>query len=167
MIGGIAVIASVVRIHALWVYFNSDDPGYDAIKVRHKHHDAWLKDISLITELQVLLWGQIEINVAIVCASVASLRPLFQSVFANSESLSRSDGLQYQNNRSYGLGSSHFGDTIELTTKDGVKTKVEAQIRDMDSDSQELILDRDEGIRRTIETQMTSERAGGYGFHAQ
>lgn len=37
MIGSIAVIASVVRIHALWVYFNSGDPGYDAIKVR-KHH---------------------------------------------------------------------------------------------------------------------------------
>lgn len=164
MIGGIAVIASVVRIHALWVYFNSDDPGYDAIKVRKIRPPSRYK---LLTMLQVLLWGQIEINVAIVCASVASLRPLFQSVFANSESLSRSGGLQYQNNRSYGLGSSHFGDTIELTTKDGVNTKVEAQIRDMDSDSQELILDRDEGIRRTIETQMTSERAAGYGFHAK
>lgn len=33
MIGGVAVIASMIRIHALWAYFNSDDPAYDAIGV--------------------------------------------------------------------------------------------------------------------------------------
>ena len=33
LIGGIAVIASMIRIHALWAYFHSDDPGYDAIGV--------------------------------------------------------------------------------------------------------------------------------------
>ena len=33
LIGGIAVIASMIRLHALWAYFNSKDPGYDAIGV--------------------------------------------------------------------------------------------------------------------------------------
>lgn len=33
MIGSIAVIASIIRIHALWAYFNSKDMGYDAIGV--------------------------------------------------------------------------------------------------------------------------------------
>lgn len=33
MIGSIAVIASMIRIHALWAYFNSKDMGYDAIGV--------------------------------------------------------------------------------------------------------------------------------------
>ena len=33
MIGSIAVIASMIRIHALWAYFHSKDMGYDAIGV--------------------------------------------------------------------------------------------------------------------------------------
>jgi hypothetical protein len=35
MIGSIAVIASMIRIHALWAYFNSKDMGYDAIGVSY------------------------------------------------------------------------------------------------------------------------------------
>lgn len=42
MIGSVAVIASIIRIHALWAYFNSDDPGYDAIgvstRMEHQHN---------------------------------------------------------------------------------------------------------------------------------
>lgn len=52
-------------------------------------------------------------------------------------------------------------DDLELsTTKGGVNSRIEAQIRDMDSDSQELILDREEGIRRTVETHVSWVRTG-------
>ncbi|KAL1586935.1 hypothetical protein WHR41_04015 [Cladosporium halotolerans] len=148
MIGGFAVIASVIRIHALWAYFNSENPGYDAIGV--------------------LLWGQIEINVGIICASIASLRPLFKSAFSGSQSRSKSSGLQYHAGQHYALGSRQYGEGIDLATGDSktrVNTKIEAELRDMDNDSQELILDKEEGIMRTIETQITSEQVQARGSH--
>lgn len=35
LVGGIAVIASIVRLYALWVYTTTVDVAYDAIFVRH------------------------------------------------------------------------------------------------------------------------------------
>ncbi|KAM0705658.1 hypothetical protein Q7P35_007018 [Cladosporium inversicolor] len=148
MIGSIAVIASMIRIHALWAYFHSKDMGYDAIGV--------------------LLWGQIELNVAIVCASAASLRPLFGSAFAGSGPRSRSGHAQYRSSRNYGLGSSHFGDTVALSMRKGPETKIEAELHGMqDGDSQELILSHEDGIKRTRETNVTSESAGTHDIHGK
>jgi hypothetical protein len=49
---------------------------------------------------------------------------------------------------------------MELVTKEGRErpnTKIEAQLHSMDNDSQEYILGKDDGIKRTIETSVTSE----------
>ena len=159
------MIASVIRIHALWAYFNSDDPGYDAIGVSLTAQSCG----PIHTDRdQVLLWGQIEINVGIICASIASLRPLFKSAFSGSQSRSKSSGLQYHSGRHYVLDSRQYGEGIELAkggSKTRVNTKIEAELRDMDNDSQELILDKEEGIMRTIETQITSEQVQARGPH--
>jgi hypothetical protein len=37
LVGGIAVIASIVRLYALWVYAVTNDPPYDDIFVRTTH----------------------------------------------------------------------------------------------------------------------------------
>lgn len=52
-----------------------------------------------------------------------------------------------------------------LKSHDGrANTKIEAQLRNMDNDSQELILDKEhaDGIRRTVETQIRTEQMGDY-----
>jgi hypothetical protein len=48
MVGGVAVIASIVRLYALWVYAVTDDPPYD--------------------DIFILLLSQIETNAAIISA---------------------------------------------------------------------------------------------------
>ncbi|KAF2175163.1 hypothetical protein K469DRAFT_457304, partial [Zopfia rhizophila CBS 207.26] len=64
MVGSIAVIASIVRLYALYIYTVTKDVAYDAI--------------------MILLWSQIEANIAIISASVPAIRPLFCKTFANS-----------------------------------------------------------------------------------
>ncbi|RYO20532.1 hypothetical protein AA0113_g9777 [Alternaria arborescens] len=64
MVGGIAVIASIVRLYALWVYAVTDDPPYD--------------------DIFILLLSQIEINAAIISASAPALRPLLNKAFTSS-----------------------------------------------------------------------------------
>lgn len=45
----------------------------------------------------------------------------------------------------------------------GPETKIEAELHGMqDGDSQELILSHEDGIKRTRETHVTSESAGGH-----
>ena len=101
------------------------------------------------------------------CASAASLRPLFGSAFSSSGVRSRS-GAHYCSSRNYGLGSSHFGDTLELSMRKGPESKIEAELHGMqDGDSQELILSHEDGIRRTRETHITTESAGTDDFHAK
>ena len=118
--------------------------------------------------LQVLLWGQIELNVAIVCASAASLRPLFGSAFSGSGLNLRSGGVQYRSGRNYALGSSHYGDTLELSMRKGPESKIEAELHGMqDGDSQELILSPGDGIKRTRETRITSEAASVHDLQAK
>ncbi|KAJ4360487.1 uncharacterized protein N0V89_001052 [Didymosphaeria variabile] len=61
LVGGIAAIASIVRLYALYVYTTTQDVAYDAIFI--------------------LLLSQIEVNVAIISASAPALRPLFNKTF--------------------------------------------------------------------------------------
>ncbi|KAF2437920.1 hypothetical protein P171DRAFT_319636, partial [Karstenula rhodostoma CBS 690.94] len=63
LVGGIAVLASIVRLYALYVYTYTQDVAYDAIFI--------------------LLLSQIEVNVAIISASAPALRPFFKKAFKN------------------------------------------------------------------------------------
>lgn len=110
---------------------------------------------------QVLLWSQIELNAAIICSSIASLRPLFKRVFASTAS--RSNGQYYDTGNIYtpNRSTTYEMHSTGLKSHDGrANTKIEAQLRGMDNDSQELILDKEhaDGIRRTVETQISSEQ---------
>ncbi|KAF2117014.1 hypothetical protein BDV96DRAFT_644451 [Lophiotrema nucula] len=75
MVGGIAVIASIVRLYALYVYTTTKDVAYDAIFI--------------------LLLSQIEVNVAIISASAPALRPLFNKAFM---------GASYNRSNTHGAG---------------------------------------------------------------
>ncbi|KAI8932803.1 hypothetical protein NX059_010291 [Plenodomus lindquistii] len=64
MVGGVAVIASIVRLYAIWIYAVTDDPPYD--------------------DIFILLLSQIEVNAAIISASAPALRPLLNKTFTSS-----------------------------------------------------------------------------------
>ncbi|KAM0717774.1 hypothetical protein Q7P37_006106 [Cladosporium fusiforme] len=120
MLGGGAVIASGVRIWALWRYFYGTEITYDAVLI--------------------LLWSQIEINTGIICASIPSLRPLFRRTF---------------NNTTYSHGYHESGTSgilpqrrsvIELSSDPRrnaeIRAAVEAQLRAMDNDSDEMVISK-------------------------
>ncbi|CAI7637465.1 unnamed protein product [Penicillium glandicola] len=69
--GTFASVSSIVRLNALYKYTITTDVSYDAI--------------------QILIWSQVEVNVAIISASAPSLRPLFNNIFKTS-SYARSYG---------------------------------------------------------------------------
>jgi len=77
-VGGIAVVASIVRVYALWLYNVTRDISYDSIFI--------------------LLLSQIEVNVAIISASVPALRPLL-----------RNTSLDFSQPEAYGSG---YGRTV-------------------------------------------------------
>ncbi|OCK79163.1 hypothetical protein K432DRAFT_76178 [Lepidopterella palustris CBS 459.81] len=62
-VGFVAVIASIIRVYALHVYTVGTDTPYNGA--------------------YILLWSQIEINVAIISASIPSLKPLFKRTFGS------------------------------------------------------------------------------------
>ncbi|GAB7323941.1 hypothetical protein MBLNU13_g07360t1 [Cladosporium sp. NU13] len=149
LIGFIAVIASCLRVYFVYKYFNSRDPAFDTI--------------------EILLWSQIELNVAVVCSSIASLRPMFKSAFGGSGPRSNSALRYTPNGRSGFSASRHEQHDFELKAKESrgrPKSKVEAQLVSLDNDSTEYILRLDDGIKRTVETTVTSEeiRRDGHMF---
>ncbi|KAF1951627.1 hypothetical protein CC80DRAFT_480918 [Byssothecium circinans] len=77
MVGGVAVLASIVRLYALWIYTVSKDVPYDAIFI--------------------LLLSQIEVNVAIISASAPALRPLFNRSLYSTYGRSTAYGNTYGN----------------------------------------------------------------------
>lgn len=160
MTGAFASAASIARLHALYRYFNTEDVPYDAI--------------------QILLWTQIEVNVAIISASAPSLRPLFASIFKGSSygrggpSSARHGGY----GSSYGRGKSNYRRTlthhgnshgaIELTSRDeelyagGVHGATQSSSEagkavEDESSSQEHILDHSPNIMKTVVIEMKSE----------
>jgi hypothetical protein len=93
MVGGIAVLASIVRLYALWVYSTTKDVAYDAIFVGSSS-DLIGRYVEVLTFGQILLLSQIEVNVAIISASAPALRPFFKKTFqssSNSRSKKRSE----------------------------------------------------------------------------
>ncbi|KAM0724029.1 hypothetical protein Q7P37_001020 [Cladosporium fusiforme] len=143
LIGGIAIVASCIRIYALWLYFTTDDAPYDAI--------------------YILLLSQIEINMAIVCASIPTLRPLVRKAFSSSlASKSETYGPYHEpSSKSSGIRNKRFSG-IELRSLSGhdrrATTAVEAQLGQMQNSSEELILGKSEGIYQSRTTEVKSER---------
>jgi hypothetical protein len=81
MVGGIAVIASIVRLYALWVYAVTKDPPYDDVFVSFPRPNVAYIHLML---KEILVLSQIEVNAAIISASAPALRPLFKKGFSSS-----------------------------------------------------------------------------------
>ncbi|KAL4868952.1 hypothetical protein BDV12DRAFT_208847 [Aspergillus spectabilis] len=156
--GTFASAASIARLNALYKYTTTKDVSYDAI--------------------QILLWSQIEVNVAIISASAPSLRPLFHRMFKGSSYGKQGpSNSPYPNYGNYGFGDSNYRRTLthgnthvafELTSRDdeaqmnripGVgRSNSTARVTvDDESSSQELILDQHPNIMKTVVIEMKSE----------
>lgn len=88
---------------------------------------------------------------------------MFKSAFGGSGPRSNSALRYAPNGRSGFSASRHEQQDFELKVKEGrgrPKSKVEAQLVSLDNDSTEYILRLDDGIKRTIETSVTSEEIG-------
>ncbi|KAL3470890.1 hypothetical protein BJX99DRAFT_238582 [Aspergillus californicus] len=161
--GTFASAASIARLNALYKYTVTKDVSYDAI--------------------QILLWSQIEANVAIISASAPSLRPLFHRIFKGSSyGRARPSTGPYAAYGTYGNGAeSNYRRTltghnthgaIELTSRDDDDTRgrmpgvhrstSKARIPvDNENSSQELILDQQSPtIMKTVVIEMKSEERG-------
>lgn len=77
-IGSIAVLASIIRVYTLSLW---SDPDADV-----PYAGAY-----------ILIWSQIEINLAIISASIPSLKPLLNRIFGDSATRPRSRRYQYYN----------------------------------------------------------------------
>ncbi|KAH7386866.1 hypothetical protein DE146DRAFT_184936 [Phaeosphaeria sp. MPI-PUGE-AT-0046c] len=148
MVGGVAVIASIIRMYALYLYNTTKDISYDSIFI--------------------LLLSQVEVNVAIISASAPTLRPLLKNtVLALSQSDKYGDryGSGYRNtigsapttnkNRSRNRASGQF----ELYSFGGrnTMTKQNGQLGGRSNTSEESIL-KDDGIIKTTETTVDFEQ---------
>ncbi|KAI5803489.1 hypothetical protein DFH27DRAFT_50513 [Peziza echinospora] len=115
-VGSISVIASIVRINALYIWHHSMDKAYDG---------AW-----------ILLWSQVEVNAAIISSSAPALKPLLKGLVSGSEFFTSRYGRGtngYSNGgskvskvsqgvalRSYGIDKSnhtHSGTSTHMTTE--------------------------------------------------
>lgn len=110
---------------------------------------------SKLTNEDILLWSQIEVNLAIISASAPALRPLFKKTFAGS-----SDRSKYGAGFGYGQRS-QLGDTrgaVELRSYNG-KSETMVKTAMDDNSSQEHILEDDDqrGLRKTVETSVFRE----------
>ncbi|KAH8724369.1 hypothetical protein GQ44DRAFT_683776 [Phaeosphaeriaceae sp. PMI808] len=139
MVGGMAVVASTVRLYALWLYTNTQDVAYDAIFI--------------------LLLSQIEVNVAIISASAPALRPLLSKTsmsFSSSNSIQHTAGYSssaptFHSRRSRSPGQIE----LELSSKDDPITKHNFVVgKDTHNTSEERIL----GIMKTVETNVNFEQ---------
>ncbi|KAF2147298.1 uncharacterized protein K452DRAFT_314489 [Aplosporella prunicola CBS 121167] len=143
--GTVAVIASIVRLNALYIYTVTKDVSFDAI--------------------YILLWSQIEVNVAIITASAPSLRPMFRETFKSSHGSSRprlhsgSQSAGYMFSRSRTRRSGGDG-VIELHSYDGNEGRFETTIRGRaGNESEECILGMTAAginIIKTVDVQETS-----------
>lgn len=155
MTGTLASAASIARLNALYKYIVSSDVPYDAIRI--------------------LLWSQIEVNVAIVSASSPSLRPLLHRVFKSS-TYTRSYGRARPHRYGYGYGESNYRRTfthghshedrnagaVELRSRDGELAGRAAE-DGLENSSQEHILEpntntnTNPNIMKTVVIEMKSE----------
>ncbi|CAI9634979.1 unnamed protein product [Alternaria burnsii] len=146
MIGGLAVIASIVRIYALWLYNVTEDISYDSIFI--------------------LLLSQIEVNVAIISASAPAIRPLLRNTplsFSQPEAYGsgylRTIGSESASNNQNSRSRTRSNGQIELLTYGGRGTLVKhkALCGGRGNTSEESIL-IDGGITKTMETRIDFEQ---------
>lgn len=80
-VGLFATTMSIVRLQSIYTYTLATDPFRDAIAVSSRcqifPHHILAKPRLTVSFPQVNLFSQIEINVAILCASVPALKPIF------------------------------------------------------------------------------------------
>ena len=160
MVGSIAVIASIVRLYALYVYTTTKDVAYDAIFV------CYQVDRSLegkLTRSQILLLSQIEVNLAIISASAPALRPLFRRSFF---------GTSYNLSNAYGAGYASHGASGNMYKRSRAKPNGAMELHSLDTKpkhrpgrdmggsntSEESIL-RATGITKTTETMIDIREA--------
>ncbi|KAJ5375293.1 hypothetical protein N7517_007299 [Penicillium concentricum] len=153
--GTFASVASIIRLNALYKYTITKDVSYDAI--------------------QILIWSQVEVNVAIISASAPSLRPLFNNTFKDS-SYARSYGqvpyhgpswtphgydtatsqtLRPEDDRAIEMWK--IGDGDEGGPIDGSSSRMVPSHTDRHN-SQELMLEPGSNIMKTVVIEMKSER---------
>ncbi|KAL4801764.1 hypothetical protein BDV18DRAFT_148162 [Aspergillus unguis] len=156
LIGTLASAASIARLNALYKYTVTKDVSYDAI--------------------QILLWTQIEVNVAIISASAPSLRPLFHRIFKGSSyGRPRPSNYQYPAYGTYGQQShyrrtlthgnphgaielrSHDEDVQAGTVQRETRADSQGQGSSNGNSSQEHILEYDPNIMKTVVISMTTE----------
>jgi cytochrome c biogenesis protein CcdA len=75
VVAGIAVVASIMRVYTLWLYNVTKEISYELIFVSSSA--SMLLPGRVLTDIQILVLSQIEVNVAIIYASAPALRPLF------------------------------------------------------------------------------------------
>ncbi|KAH8176710.1 FAD binding domain-containing protein [Sarocladium implicatum] len=97
-IGSIAVLASIIRIYALYLWSSDSDVPYQAARI--------------------LLWSQIEINTALISSSIPALKPLFK--FAGGFTMAKTDGyyVRYGDPRSYNTPGSRIQKSNITVTND-------------------------------------------------
>ncbi|EGX45655.1 hypothetical protein AOL_s00169g261 [Orbilia oligospora ATCC 24927] len=139
-IGFIAVLASVSRIWALWLYQNTKDVSYDAIFI--------------------LLFSNIEINLAIITASAPPLRPLFKGVFKSS-SYGHSYGYPTRSNDGWtgrsrsdgGVQLSRLGVSDDTRRQTKIRGGKEGHTRN--ESEEEIVAKNSDGIVRTRDINVT------------
>ncbi|KAH6715779.1 hypothetical protein DL95DRAFT_365984 [Leptodontidium sp. 2 PMI_412] len=110
-VGGFSCISSIIRLYTIKVFATSDDPFFDGVPIN--------------------IWSMIEINVAVVCASVPAMKPLFTKAVRERMTSSRSTRTAFNSyghqmlplsgednkNRSGGYRENKTGYTAKATSK--------------------------------------------------
>ncbi|KAJ5585487.1 uncharacterized protein N7459_005287 [Penicillium hispanicum] len=145
--GTFASAASIARLNALYIYNNTKDVPYDAIRI--------------------------EVNVAIISASAPSLRPLFASVFKSSsyDNYRSPSNNPYGGYERYGTGRSNrqrslrpsTTGAIELSSRDEEQHGNSVDISSSrapngPNESQDRILEPNANITKTVVIEMKSEQ---------
>jgi hypothetical protein len=78
-VGGFSCISSIIRLYTIKVFTDSKDPFFDGVPIN--------------------TWSMIEINVAVVCASVPAMKPLFTKKIRERVAGSRATGFNSYNHQ--------------------------------------------------------------------
>lgn len=134
------MLASISRIWALWLYQNTKDVSYDAIFI--------------------LLFSNIEVNLAIITASAPALRPMFKGVFLSSSYGRSGYGGQSGNKSGSNMwtgGRSRADGGVPLSSFNGDQERRQTRIRGgkeghmRNESEEEIVVKNSNGIVRTRE----------------
>ena len=163
--GSIAVIASIVRINALYVNKKALDRGGDVSCPYPPSPFLFAPILTLSLDLStyVLLWSQVEVNVGIITACAPALKPFVSSVLQTTRSQKPTsyaqDGLGYTGSAAQrgghvvplrSLGVRGAGRSVGNTTTIGGGL----------NESQEDMVFKGDGIVRTVEVKVDLEMDG-------